>query len=587
MAGKFMKVKTLVVPVISLIVLASQIFGTSVVASASMVDMINNGQEITIEVSQPSYSVDVQGTQQQTFEWTQLDQLKTFNAFRQGFDEVFNINTITEGGINGKSGCLFVDKDGDRNGNTTLQDALRNKVFVTKYWSDSNVKNKVIALGKEAYTDVSESDSYALAGAINAYFNLIPSGENPTAFNPTKSMTREDFYSMVFRGTTSVDTITTDQSFVSALGGKTMLSDYAQGVDELGFLSINNKSLDQSSYKGSISRAEAVYMLVNKLMPDQLEKVSGTDKAYRDCKNAGDLALKAGFKDKNSDGTITSKDRWQSYTLAYMMQHPEDGMQEELYKAMVVAKNNNLISESDSRWDEPISQAEAVNMLVSAGLAQNNLYGYTSEAEYGKINANKFTISTEEQVVKGYNADGTAYGDGWAEPSAEEKTSDPNKVLSSGLTLFEAGQQIKALVNNLQSMGESVDSNMDYINKQCDKLGTTYEEISKLPVDVMNQTASNKQDVYQKIQSEAPARPGASAPSTNNGSYNFGATGSNQASTQVTESKPQQSTTNSNSSGKVSIDSVMGDGAASWDSTGGGTTGIDKEFDAMMQNANR
>ena len=175
----------------------------------------------------------------------------------------------------------------------------------------------------------------------------------------------------------------------------------------------------------------------------------------------------------------------------------------------------------------------------------------------------------------------------WAEPSAEEKTSDPNKVLSSGLTLFEAGQQIKALVNNLQSMGESVDSNMDYINKQCDKLGTTYEEISKLPVNVMNQTASNKQDVYQKIQSEAPARPGASVPSTNNGSYNFGTTGSNQGGTTVTESKPQQSTTTVKDKADGWGNRFGGQTSGiDFDPTGG-TTGIDKEFDAMMQNANR
>lgn len=147
----------------------------------------------------------------------------------------------------------------------------------------------------------------------------------------------------------------------------------------------------------------------------------------------------------------------------------------------------------------------------------------------------------------------------WAEPSAQEKTSDPNKVLSSGLTLFEAGQQIKALVNNLQSMGESIDSNMDYINSRCAKLGTTYEEISKLPVDVMNQTASG-------------------------GSYQFNSTGSNQANTNtpVAESKPQESA----STGKVTASDVFGKGPAEHFSSGG-TTAYDKDFADMIQNANK
>lgn len=146
----------------------------------------------------------------------------------------------------------------------------------------------------------------------------------------------------------------------------------------------------------------------------------------------------------------------------------------------------------------------------------------------------------------------------WAEPSAQEKTSDPNKVLSSGLTLFEAGQQIKALVNNLESMGESIDSNMDYINSRCAKLGTTYEEISKLPVDVMNQTASG-------------------------GSYQFNSTGSNQANTNtpVAESKPQTST------GKVTASDIFGKGPAESFSDGEVTTGYDKNFADMIQNANK
>lgn len=143
----------------------------------------------------------------------------------------------------------------------------------------------------------------------------------------------------------------------------------------------------------------------------------------------------------------------------------------------------------------------------------------------------------------------------WMEPSAQEKTSDPNKVLSSGLTLFEAGQQIKALVNNLQSMGESIDSNMDYINTRCEKLGTTYEEISKLPVDVMNQTASG-------------------------GTYEFNGAGS----APTTPSTPSQAKP---SNGKVSIYDVAGKGPAKWDSTGGGTTAIDKDFDNMIKNANK
>lgn len=77
----------------TLIIMASQLVGCAVVESSEMVKMIDAGESIVLEVASPSYNVVVQGEQKEDIEWIELDQLKTYNdGFRQGFDEVFNIN---------------------------------------------------------------------------------------------------------------------------------------------------------------------------------------------------------------------------------------------------------------------------------------------------------------------------------------------------------------------------------------------------------------------------------------------------------------------------------------------------------------
>ena len=167
-------------------------------------------------------------------------------------------------------------------------------------------------------------------------------------------------------------------------------------------------------------------------------------------------------------------------------------------------------------------------------------------------------------------------------------TSDPNKKLSSGLTLFEAAQKIQSTINNLKNMGETVDNNMDYINEQCEKLGTTYQEVSKLPVDVMNQTEAKK--VETKVQQ---MQQGSSS------GYNFGTAGASSAGnntvTNNSGNKGYNASTSQSSSGnkgQMSDEEFLKqwreklDRADNYTFVGGGTTTVDYDFDARMNRAN-
>ena len=356
-----------------------------------MLEMIDRGAQIIIKVAQPSYDVVINGSKIRQIRWTQLDQLDTFSRFRSDFDKIFNIKVVTEeNGVNGKTGVLYIDENNKRNGNSSLRYAFRNESFITRYWNKEEVKDQIVKIAPETYGDVSDISAYALYAAFNAYFDLIYDWENPNSFNPTKALTREEFYAMVTRADSGVRDIKIDEAFEKAVGGPTDYSKYAQEVDEYGFLQIGNKSLDGDNFKSPISRIEAVYLLVNKYFSEELKNVTGEEEAYKDAKNAGDLALKLGFKYKAKDtGEIVGKDRWQSYMLAYMFLHPDDGIQEELYKALVVAKKMDLIEDEECRWDEPLSRAEAIELLTKVYMAENELYGYLSTVEYGKMEETK------------------------------------------------------------------------------------------------------------------------------------------------------------------------------------------------------
>jgi uncharacterized membrane protein YgcG len=489
MHKKFMVIKRIVLNALMAAILASQILGCSAVGSKELLDMINRGEQIVIEISEPSYEVVVKGKEIRQIDWVQLDQLKTFREFRLEFDKIFNINIVTEQGVNGKSGVLYVDENGNRNGNSSLRYAFRNKQFITKYWNKEEVKSQIIKIAPMAYDDLSDNARYALYGALNAYFDLIYDWQNPNSFNPTQSLTREEFYAMVRRADAGVEEIEIDKKFEEAVGGPTEYSKYAQEVDEYGFLNVENGSLDAANFKGTISRIEAIYLLVNKYFNEELQNVTGKEQAFKDAKNAGDLALKLRFKEKNKEtGEIIEKDRWQAYTLAYMFQKPEHGIQEELYKALVVAKKLGLVEDEECRWDEPLNRAEAVELLTKVYMAENRLYGYLSTVEYGKMDETKLDDAELGGVEAGENTEESqeqgeeSKNEEAAEKSLNEALApvDPNKELSSGLTLGEAKFVIEDVRRVMREAGKSEEEIEAEVSKIAEELGTTLEEVDKV-----------------------------------------------------------------------------------------------------------
>ena len=74
MSGKFMNVKRIIIPTITMVVIASQLMGCAAVSKSELLTLLEQGENIEIEVASP---INEEQGEEQTLDWIQLDQLQT------------------------------------------------------------------------------------------------------------------------------------------------------------------------------------------------------------------------------------------------------------------------------------------------------------------------------------------------------------------------------------------------------------------------------------------------------------------------------------------------------------------------------
>lgn len=353
MDEKYMKIKKIVIPTITMAIIASQLLGCNAVSQSELLQMINNGDMIEIEVAVP---INQEQGEEQSILWEQLALLATNPDLRKSWDNTLNITSSTDG----KNGVLYVNTNGDNEPNNTLRVALHNREFV-KFLEDNSTLSELAEAVEKNYVDIeTEDDMESVCIGINGYFNLLPDS-SPNYANPESTLQRNEFMAMVYRAETPVQDLKEDSAFTTAVG-KSDYNIYAQGVADDSYLDLASKSLNNMTYNGTISRAEAIYTIVNRYFADDYKNVDITSASatFTDAKDGGNIAEKQKFIEN-----ATAKDYWKSYELTYALQNPDQGLPTDLYKALVVAQNRGLITE-DTRWDEGITKSEALQLLVEA-----------------------------------------------------------------------------------------------------------------------------------------------------------------------------------------------------------------------------
>lgn len=334
-----------------MVIIASQLMGCAAVTQSELLQMINQGDAIEIEIATPINQE--QGTES-ALDWQELASLSTNPDLRDSWDDILMI-TPTD---TGKNGVLYVNAEGNNEPNNTLRVALHNSEFI-KYLDSEADSLQLSNAVQGNYADLEENDTTrALYMGINGYFNLLPDS-SPNYANPDSTLQRNEFMAMVFRAETPVQDLTADSAFADAVG-QSDYNIYAQGLAANSYLDTASKSLNNLTANGTITRAEALYLLVSRYFSDDLKNADVKTATFNDAKDGGDIAAKQKFIE---DGT--QKDYWKSYELTYAIQNPDDGLPTDLYKALIVAKSKGLITDT-TRWDEALTRSEAIEFLVKA-----------------------------------------------------------------------------------------------------------------------------------------------------------------------------------------------------------------------------
>lgn len=412
MSGKFMKIKRIVLPVLTVAIIASCLGACACSSQDELHKMIEKGDQIELEVATLDH--EEKGTDTE-ITWTELAKLTTYTNFRTAFDNAMGIQT--NGGL--KTGVVYVDLEGNQTNNSTLYNAFMNSQFISK-WYDDIVQSQLRDGISTTYADLEESDY--TAAIINAYFNLLDDNQ-PNYFNGGASLSRAEAMTILMRAVTPVEELKANDNFVS-LVGESEYTDYASYMDSYSFISSSDKSISEKNFNGAMTRAEFIYMVMNYTFGK--ETVSNYDVSkvsLNDCKDAGNIAKTEEF---------SGKDYCNSYVLTQMIKNPETGATTEIYKALAMAKDLGIIG-AETRWDESISKTEGIEIIANTFQAYTTLNGAKTEVESGEL------VDYTEQAKATYEAS----KDDWS-CTEEEFITAYKGYINQGLTPEETELQLKA-----------------------------------------------------------------------------------------------------------------------------------------------
>lgn len=429
MSGKFMRIKKLILPTLTMVIIASQLMGCAATNESELLQMLNTGQQIEIEIATP---ISEEQGEEKTLDWIQLDQLNTYADFRKSLDDIMK---ITRFGDNSKNGICYIGLDGQQEGNNTLYNALSNRKFIANFLENDTANLQVQQIMDSAFVDTDESN-YMVA-AINAYWNLLPDAE-PNYFNPSQTLSRLEAMSLIARASTPVTEEVGNQSFTDAVG-QSDFTDLASIVADDSYLGLSDKSLNESTANGTITRGEYIYMLVSNVFGTDRINSADTKKAqFNDCKDAGDIASQQKLSAED-----TSKDYYDSAELKFTLDNPDGGCPTKMYQSLVAAQELGIIS-SDTRWDEGLTKSEAIQLYIDTLQAYTNENGYPIDQTSGTGDTSGEIVEAEKPVEEGNgmigedtDMTGDEYHEQLEQAEEEANKADQNLNESTGIEIVE------------------------------------------------------------------------------------------------------------------------------------------------------
>lgn len=345
MSGKYMKLKRVILPTITMVIIASQLFGCSSASKQEAYDMLQETEQIELEYAVPEYDADEE-SKVELLPWLQLSSLETHPELRTAFEELLGVTGTT----GAKSGIIYLNSGDITEQNNTLFMALGNTTFMNNYIRNEDQQSKIEEIANNEYTDI--EDNQSIPAVINAYFELLPD-QADGQFDGSATISRAQAMTLVMRATTPVNEAQApeeDADFIKAVG-ETQYTNFAAPMNEYTYLNTEN-GLNDKTFNTTMSRGEYIYMLTNAIFNDayaeMLATVGKTDESL-----AEDVSLTT-IKD---GGDITFQEA---------LNNPENGLPTEMYKTLARAVALGFVTEDTLNWDEAITKSEAINLFIDA-----------------------------------------------------------------------------------------------------------------------------------------------------------------------------------------------------------------------------
>ena len=347
MSGKYMKIKRVIIPTLTMVMLSSMLFGCASATKQDTYNMLQESTEIELEYAVPDYD-NAEESKVELLPWLQLSSLETHPELRTAFEELVGVTGTT----GNKEGILYTNPlTTQADQNITLLLAIKNSQF-RGYLVSPDELAKLGEIAAENYTDIDVDDVNAPYATINAYFELLPDQEDGQ-FDGDATISRAQAMTLVMRATTPVNEAQApeeDADFTKAVG-ETQYTNFAAPMNEYTYLNTST-GLNDKTFNTTMSRGEYIYMLTKYIYGDtyaqRMEEAAKEDESL------------------STDVKLTTIKDGGDISLQDAINNVENGLPTDMYQTLARAVALGFITEDNLNWDEAITKSEAVTLFIDA-----------------------------------------------------------------------------------------------------------------------------------------------------------------------------------------------------------------------------
>lgn len=345
MSGKYMKVKRVIIPTITMILLSSMLFGCAATSQEDSFNMLQQTDQIELEYAVPEYDTTSEESAVTLLPWLQLSSLESHPELRAKVDGYFGVT----GTVGNKEGGMYTNSLLNKTDqNTTLYLVMTDYNFLQNFL----LEKPMVDLGKmalEHYADIEADDVTAPYATINAYFELLPDQEEGQ-FDGDSTISRAQAMALVMRATTPVNEAQApevDAEFTTAVG-ESQYTDFAAPMNKYAYINTNT-GLNEGVFNTAMSKGEYICMLTNFLVEKYDEVFEASD-----------------FDNKTLlDANISVVKDAGSISYAEAIKDDLQGVPSDMYATFTKALQHGLLPESLLEdWSSSITKAEAIELFM-------------------------------------------------------------------------------------------------------------------------------------------------------------------------------------------------------------------------------